>query len=159
MGKLRLQFINEQNMKLAYIFTVILVAAGCSGGLSEGQKTRAKNEILATEKAFQQMVREKGAGEAFIFYADENACIVRGERLIKGREEISAWYGKRQSSGMQLFWTPDFVDVSASGDIGYTYGTYTFTITDSTGSAKTGKGIFHTVWKRQEDGSWRYVWD
>jgi ketosteroid isomerase-like protein len=146
-------------MSNKWILIFILVAAGCSGGLSEGEKARARNEILAAEKSFQQMVREKGAGAAFVYYADKNACIVRGERLIKGREEISAWYGKRQGNGMQLFWTPDFVDVSGSGDLGYTYGTYTFTITDSTGSVKTGRGIFHTVWKRQEDGSWRYVWD
>lgn len=146
-------------VKPFWILPIILFLSGCSGGLSEGQKTRAKNEILATEKAFQQMVREKGTRDAFIFYADNNACIVRGERLIKGREAIAAWYGKRQGKGMELFWTPDFVEVSSSGDLGYTYGTYTFTIADSTGAVKKGTGIFHTVWKRQQDGTWKYVWD
>ncbi len=27
------------------------------------------------------------------------------------------------------------------------------------GNIKTNKGIFHIVRKRQEDGSWKFVWD
>jgi ketosteroid isomerase-like protein len=149
----------SESLNKFWIIPIMLLITGCSGGLSEGQKTRAKNEILATEKAFQQMVREKGTREAFIFYADKNASIVRGEQLITGKEAIAAWYGKRPDKGMELFWTPDFVDVSASGDLGYTYGSYTFSITDANGAVKKGKGIFHTVWKRQQDGTWKYVWD
>ena len=58
-----------------------------------------------------------------------------------------------------LVWKPDYVDVSESGDLAYTYGKYTFTSRDSTGRKVVSKGIFHTVWKRQEDGSWKFVWD
>jgi ketosteroid isomerase-like protein len=36
---------------------------------------------------------------------------------------------------------------------------YTFTFTDSLGSKNEATGVFHTVWKRQSDGSWRFVWD
>ena len=27
------------------------------------------------------------------------------------------------------------------------------------GNENSMEGIFHTVWKRQEDGSWKFVWD
>jgi ketosteroid isomerase-like protein len=32
-------------------------------------------------------------------------------------------------------------------------------VKDSVGNKKDFKGIFHTVWKKQKDGSWKYVWD
>ena len=59
----------------------------------------------------------------------------------------------------KLIWKPDFVDVSASGDLAYTYGAYTYSYKDSTGAIVEQGGIFHTVWKRQADGGWRFVWD
>lgn len=60
---------------------------------------------------------------------------------------------------MSLQWDADFVDVSKSGELAYTYGKYTFTAIDSTGKTIDDKGIFHTVWKKQKDGKWKFVWD
>jgi len=59
----------------------------------------------------------------------------------------------------QLEWAPDFVDVSSSGDLAYTYGKFTFSFKDSLGNKVENKGIFHTVWKRQSNGEWKFVWD
>jgi ketosteroid isomerase-like protein len=56
-------------------------------------------------------------------------------------------------------WSPDFIDVSKEGDMAYTYGKYVWQSPDSTGKMNVSNGIFHTVWKRQVDGSWKYVWD
>ena len=61
--------------------------------------------------------------------------------------------------GGSLVWEPDFIDVSVAGDLAYTYGKFTYTSITESGDTLTSKGIFHTVWKRQEDGSWKYVWD
>jgi ketosteroid isomerase-like protein len=51
-------------------------------------------------------------------------------------------------------WSPDFIDVSSSGDLGYTYGKYVWESKDSTGKTTASKGIFHTVWEKQKDGNW-----
>jgi ketosteroid isomerase-like protein len=56
-------------------------------------------------------------------------------------------------------WKPDFVDVSKDGEMAYTYGKFTWTFIDSLGNKNNFKGLFHTVWKKQKDGSWKYVWD
>jgi ketosteroid isomerase-like protein len=149
----------NERMRTIGCLLIIVIFSGCAGETKEDLKTRAKQEILQTEKAFQQMAREKGLREAFVFYADENAAIIRGEHIIKGKKAIQSWYDKRSGSKMELNWTPDFVDVSGSCDLGYTYGRYVFVVTDSTGARKEGKGIFHTVWKKQPDGTWKYVWD
>jgi len=60
---------------------------------------------------------------------------------------------------IKLDWTPDFVDVSESEDMAYSYGGYSFSALSSKGDTINSSGIFHTVWKKQLDGSWKYVWD
>jgi ketosteroid isomerase-like protein len=119
----------------------------------------AKKEILETEKAFEKMVSEKGSAEAFYYFANENAVIRRGnDSLIIGRENIKHYYDKNANLNSKLSWNPDFVDVSDCGTLGYTYGRYVYSIQDSSGKKIDYKGIFHTVWKKQNN-VWRYVWD
>jgi len=116
-----------------------------------------KQEILATEQSFAKMVKEEGIHQAFITYAAEDAVLMRNNELVLGKKNISLHYEKRTSKN--LIWVPDFVDVALSGDLGYTYGHYTFSYTDPDGNAVESKGVFHTVWKRQPDGKWLFVWD
>ncbi|MBN2862750.1 MAG: hypothetical protein JXN62_06285 [Bacteroidales bacterium] len=119
----------------------------------------AREEILHTEKAFETMASEKGLAEAFYFYADQNAVIKRGnDSLISGKENIRFYYINNSGPEVKLSWTPDFIGVSDCGTLGYTYGKYLYTTLDSTGKIQESKGIFHTVWKKQNN-EWRFVWD
>ncbi|MBP1666988.1 MAG: hypothetical protein H6Q23_1848 [Bacteroidetes bacterium] len=119
----------------------------------------ARNEILQTEKAFEKMAHEKGLAEAFYHFADRNAVIKRGnDSLITGKENIRHWYEKNSNPNVKLSWTPDFIGVSDCGTLGYTYGKYLYSVRDSTGKTRESAGIFHTVWKKQNN-DWRYVWD
>jgi len=120
-----------------------------------------KNEIFETEKAFARMAEEQGVPAAFAHFAAEDAVLLRGEKLIKGRAAIMDSYQKNQAlwKKAKLNWEPDFAEVSASGDLAYTYGHYTFSVPDSLGKVSESTGVFHTVWKRQEDNNWKFVWD
>ncbi|MBC2845185.1 YybH family protein [Winogradskyella flava] len=118
-----------------------------------------KSEIIAVEKAFNDMAQKDGLTKAFEHYAAENGAIRRGKKIIKGKKAIGEWYKKDVRPNESLSWSPTFVDVSKYGDMAYTYGDYTFTYQDSLGTKKENKGIFHTVWKRQQDGSWKFVYD
>jgi ketosteroid isomerase-like protein len=86
---------------------------------------------------------------------------MRNNTLISGKNAIKNSFGNQDpgAGNVGLTWEPDFVDVSRSGDLGYTYGKYTYSVTDSSGAVKLDSGIFHTVWKRQSNGDWRFVWD
>ena len=118
-----------------------------------------ETEIFETEKAFAQLAKEKGLKTAFLTYASDEAVLSRDNTLIKGKEAIAAYFDKQTLHDVSLEWEPDFVQAAASGDLGYTYGKYTFAATDPSGQAITGNGYFHTVWKREASGEWRYVWD
>jgi ketosteroid isomerase-like protein len=117
-----------------------------------------QEEVKQTELAFAQMAKEKGIAEAFLFYAAEDAVIMRNNQLISGKNAIKAYFNKRADAyqNIELKWRPDMVDVATSGDLAYTYGNYQLINHDTN---EKSEGIFHTVWKRQSDGQWRFVWD
>lgn len=117
-----------------------------------------KKEILETEYAFAKMAKEEGVGAAFLAFAADSAVLSR-ETLIIGKENIETHFANLPYTDVILEWEPDFVDVSSSGDLGYTYGKYNFSATDQYGKKINTSGIFHTVWKKQPDGRWKYVWD
>lgn len=117
-----------------------------------------KQEIVDTEKAFADMAQQEGIPEAFLAFAAEDAVLMRNNTLVIGKEALKkSFLGSPEN--VRLSWKPDFVDVGASGDLGYTYGKFVYTLTDSLGKENVMEGVFHTVWKRQADGSWKFVWD
>ena len=119
----------------------------------------AKQEIIKTEKAFEKLAGEEGLIIAFTHYGASDAVINRNDSIHSGLAAIASFYSRPTKGSIQLSWTPDYTDVSESCDLGYTYGKYVFRLTDSTGKTNEFKGIFHTVWKKQKDGTWRFVWD
>jgi ketosteroid isomerase-like protein len=125
----------------------------------EKQRAQAKDEVYQTEKAFEKMAADSGLAAAFSFYVADSGIVSRQDTLLQGKESVRLFYESRKRPGVSLSWTPDFIDVSSSCDLAYTYGKFSFSMTDSTGKVNERKGFFHTVWKKQKDGSWRFVWD
>jgi len=126
---------------------------------SEDQVDKWKNEIVETEKEFSALAQREGIPAAFVAFAAEDAVLMRNNSLIIGKEALSESLQGSASENVSLSWKPDFVDVAASGDLGYTYGKFIYTSTDSLGNESMQEGVFHTVWKRQADGTWKFVWD
>ena len=120
---------------------------------------KCKAEILQIEKDFETMAAEKGIKEAFLYYASDSVAINRFNSVYKGKKQIGLYFDYVKMNDVQLKWTPDFVDVASSGDMGYTYGKFTSTRKDSTGKTVENTGVFHNIWKKQTDGNWKFVWD
>ena len=144
------------NYLLPFLVLVFFIHS-CRDSHEDFKKWEA--EIVEVEKAFSEMAQREGLAKAFAFYAASDGVIKRKNQIIKGKEAIKSFYDQDIKPGESLVWTPTFVDVSASGDLAYTYGNFTFSYPDTLGAIRSNHGIFHTVWKRQEDGHWRFVWD
>lgn len=148
-------------MNIKRIIKLIVLTAlvySCHAPTSTATHEKFKSELFAVEKEFCAMAQSESVQKAFVYFAADSAVILRKGQLLKGKEAIRMQYDSFPH-GAKLEWTPDFADVSASGELGYTYGKYTYTSTDSLGHTTQSGGIFHTVWKRQPDGQWRFVWD
>lgn len=146
-----------KNILLIGFLSLLISCSQKSGGID---KEVLKKEVKQTENDFQKTLAKDGTAIAFYTYADENAVINRGnDSLIHGREAIRNYYSKPTYKNAIAQWEPDFIDVSDDGTLAYTYGKYSWDFTDSLGKITTYKGIFHTVWKKTSDGTWKYVWD
>ena len=148
-------------MKLAACLLILFFFTSCTESATKApDRETVKKEIGDAEKAFATMATEKGIAEAFAYYADSNAVIKRkNDSLITGKEAIKNFYSADFYKNASVTWLPDFIEASPDGNLGYTYGKYLWQSKDSTGKVNEARGIFHTVWKKQKDGSWRYVWD
>ena len=147
-------------MKAFMVFSMVLLFFFSCGQPTD--KNILEREIFATEKSFEKMCEIKGIAEAFYFFADDRAVIKRqNDTLIIGKENIKEYYNKDFYKNASVKWTADFIDVSNDGNLAYTYGKYIWTVKDENENEKQSefKGVFHTVWKRQKDNSWKYVWD
>ena len=149
-------------MKYLLIIGTFVFLAACNNKTTDeyDSSDKASQEIRKAEADFAEMAKTKGIAEAFAFFADSNAIIRRGnDSLIHGIEGVRNYYNAPQYKKAEVSWAPDFADASHDGTMGYTYGKYKWDFKDSTGKTTSYNGIFHTVWKKQKDGSWKYVWD
>lgn len=148
-------------MKPTASIILLILFISCTETKSKTADIEAiKKEIGEAERSFATMAKEKGIAEAFSFFADSNAVIKRkNDSLITGKDAIRNFYSADFYKNASVSWAPDFIEASPDGNLGYTYGKYLWQSKDSSGKVNEARGIFHTVWKKQKDGSWRYVWD
>ena len=146
-------------MRLLKTFVLLGLVGPCVLAGFAGDQTTWTDEVRTTELAFAAKAAESGLKEAFLAFADEEAVINRGGHIHKGKVAIAAWFEAQTLQDVSLVWAPEFVAVSEDGSLAYTYGPFTFKGTTESGEAVDVSGIFHTVWKHQSDGSWKYVYD
>jgi ketosteroid isomerase-like protein len=121
---------------------------------------KASAEMLKRlEGEFMKAAGEKGSQGYMSYYADDAVEVPNGGPLIQGKVEIAKGMGFLDDKNNRLLWTPVGADISASGDLGYTYGTFEFHSRDKDGKPTVDHGKYTSIWKLQKDGSWKVVLD
>lgn len=116
-------------------------------------------QIRTSDMAFSSLAGRVGTGRAFGDYAAESAQMFSAPgEFITGPRAISESFGLAGTSGA-LVWHPVAGEVAQSGDMGFTVGNAVFTGRRDDGGQIVRFSKYLTVWKRQRDGSWRYVVD
>jgi len=121
-------------------------------------KETLKQELVRTEAEFFQQALERGFNAGLHAFMAEEAFIANS--LTLGRDAQAERLGSeqpRKSRANIIRWRPLRADVADSGDLGYTWG-----VAES-GATKEGPfkpyGIYVTIWRRQPDGKWKFVYD
>ena len=118
-----------------------------------------KKELATLEDKFCAMAQEKGLLAAFShFAAPDVAFIDTDPRKFRGLEAVRERLGPDQPGG-KLTWSAYFTDLSDDGTLGYNYGRYESRRLGPDGQEVVRSGWFLSIWKRQPDGSWKYVMD
>lgn len=85
--------------------------------------------------------------------------IQEGVGEIRGRDDILEAVGYLDRPDVSLRWTPARADIAAGGDLGWTTGSYVFRGTGPDGDPIESRGRYVSIWRQQEDGSWKVVMD
>lgn len=104
--------------------------------------------MVAEEAAFMDDTRTLGLMPAFSQRAaDEAVMLLPGPTRIKPRLATEKWPG-------ELSWSPAFATASGDGTLGASTGPSSWVV-----RGKASPGYYFTVWKRQSDGTLRFVFD
>jgi ketosteroid isomerase-like protein len=121
--------------------------------------TQLKAQLINMEHDFCAMASAQGVPAAFAHFAAPDAAFFDVDpREHRGQEAVRLRLADFPPQA-KLTWAPLQVDVSSSGDLGYTWGRYEFRIPGAEGQERVAGGFYLTIWKRQPDGAWKFAID
>ncbi|QEC68378.1 hypothetical protein FRZ67_14095 [Panacibacter ginsenosidivorans] len=112
------------------------------------------DKLIATEKSFAATSKEQTTKIAFLSFLDSNCIGYRNGEQVNLFEE----YSKRKEDSSKLTWAPEFAIISSSGDLGATTGPWEYRQT-SLKDTSVAHGHFATIWKKNDKGEWKAVFD
>lgn len=117
--------------------------------------------IHAIETQWNQDYASKDLDKISSHYAADSLLIIPGEPPTSGQDAIRASLKQMISDpALSLKFQATKVDVSKSGDLAYTQGTYTLAATDpQTHQVINDHGCYVTTYRKQADGTWKAVTD
>jgi ketosteroid isomerase-like protein len=120
-------------------------------------KTEALRTLREADKSWSQSTTDLDAFMSFI--VDDVAWFPPStSRPIIGKNEVRSFFEPIfKEPGFLLSWTPDRIDVSDAGDMGYVYGSYKVTQRDSSDRPVEEIRPYVTFWKKQSSGEWKVV--
>jgi ketosteroid isomerase-like protein len=140
------------------LLVVIIVGSNTHPFASASAKENA-DTLRQLEAEFMTAAAERGSQGYLSYYADDSVELPNGGPIIQGKVNIAKGMGFLDQKDNRLTWTPVGADISKSGDLGYTYGTFEFRSKDKDGKPVVDTGKYTSIWKKQKDGSWKVVLD
>ncbi len=113
---------------------------------------KGRAALLKLEKEFSDRSANKGAVNAFEYYLADDARLLRQNASFVTNKNAALVFVS--ASAGRLTWEPAFADIAASGDFGYTYGSFELKSRD----VVVERGSYVRVWKKQSR-SWEVVID
>jgi ketosteroid isomerase-like protein len=139
---------------------LMLAIVALSSLRSAASPPKDSTELLKQlEAEFMKAAAEKGSAGYMSYYADDAVELPNGAPILEGKENIAKTMGFLDEKDNHLTWTPVGGEISASGDLGYTYGNYEFRAKDKDGKPILEHGKYTSIWKKQKDSKWKVVLD
>ncbi len=129
---------------------LLLLSVGCTP--QQGVDREAElDAILQADRAWSET--PPNVDDFAAFFTSDGISQGGGAPEARGHDAI------RANAPGAVEWMASEGDVSACGDLGYSIGTFTETESDSAGNTVETTGKYVTIWKKQEDGSWKVAVD
>jgi ketosteroid isomerase-like protein len=140
----------------AFVAALALASAGCAKKMD----TTASKTALQTADADWSKSVATGADAFTGFVASDGVVMPPNEAAVSGTAAIKEWATKTMTMpGFGVTWAANVVEVAASGDVGYTSGTYDLHANGPNGAPFSDHGKYLTVWKKDASGAWKVAYD
>ena len=135
-------------MKAKLIVIILMFALTSANGQTN------IDALAKSERNFAAYAVAHGIKPAFLMFADSAGIMFDKAKPVNAHE---LWNSRENQPGI-LNWRPDYVEIAASHDFGYTTGPWTYQ-SKSTQDSITARGRFITVWHINKNGEWKFLID
>jgi len=143
---------------LALLLTGVLT--GCTNMTPHDTSEADKKAIKDVESAWVKTASGKDIDAFVNYYADDAQLLMPNAPLFTGKPAIKeALKPMMADPNFSITFMSTRVEVSKSGDLGYTQGPYKMTFSDQRGNKFEDEGKYLTVFHKLADGSWKAVED
>jgi uncharacterized protein (TIGR02246 family) len=117
--------------------------------------------VKDNEAQWNQDWASKDLDKIAVHYADDAVVMAPGSPATTGKDAIRGELKQMVSDpALSLKFQASKVEVAKSGDLAYTQGSYTLTLTDpQTKQIVNDHGSYVTTYRKQADGTWKAVLD
>jgi uncharacterized protein (TIGR02246 family) len=153
-----------RNTSLIVCLALVALTAGCSNPPPAPPPDTRPADLQAVKEVEAAWIKAMAAKDAdkFASYLAEDACgLYPGAGILNGKEAIKAAFAPYFADpNFSLTFESTRAMASKGGDMVYSQGTYTITMTNpKTKKPMTDKGKYLTIYTKQADGSWKAVAD
>lgn len=146
---------------LLSIFALVILS-GCSQTPAPAVVSRETDvkSLRAAQEAAIEAFASKNADHMVSAYSEDASLMFPNSPILQGEGLRTAIRALAADPNFSLRFSTDKVEVARSGEVGYTRGTYTMTMSDpKSKKILREKGKYVTIYGRQADGSWKMVED
>ncbi len=145
---------------------LVLTAAGALAVLLSALPSQAADmdanakALAALDDEWSTAAATRDADRVASFYAEDAIAYPPGEPMAIGRAAAKqVWASYFADQSFSISWKTLHAGVSASGDLGFTAGTYEDSYDGPDGKKVSEKGKYVCTWKKQKDGTWKAIHD
>jgi ketosteroid isomerase-like protein len=159
---LRLVIPSARMKHALWLTSALVLLPGCSQTPTPAVAPRDSNVSLlrkAQETAIEAFA-SRNADQMVSAYSADASLMFSNSPTLQGEDLRTAIRALAADPNFSIQFSTDRVEVAKSGEIGYTRGTYTMTMSDrDTKKVLREKGKYVTIYSRQADGSWKMMED
>ncbi|MGA8763546.1 MAG: SgcJ/EcaC family oxidoreductase [Candidatus Sulfotelmatobacter sp.] len=152
-----------RNTSLILCLTLAVLGVGCSNTPAPTPDTRAADlqAVKDVEAAWVKDAATKDPDKWASYFTEDGSGLYPGAATLNGKAAIKAAMAPYFADpNFSLTFQSTRAMASKSGDLVYTQGTYTMTMTNpKTKKPMTDTGKYLTVYTKQADGSWKAIAD
>jgi uncharacterized protein (TIGR02246 family) len=144
-------------MKTILVIAVAVIIMSCQPKIdkkAEGEK------IMQLSREWSKTAGTRDLEKTVSYWADDAVLISAGEPAFEGKDAIRKMVEESYKiPGFEISWEPQSVAVSDAGDMAYLIEKSRISFADSVGNITTLHNKAVSIWRKQQDGSWKNVVD